>query len=94
VNEQQVKPGKWQIRIMSREPTVIEDKETVYEPDLLPPPIPVIRRMYTLVRRTSYMVNGPNREVWWALDRWDWGRGSWECVMNGKSRLRKGSAPS
>ena len=85
-------PGKWAIRIMSREPTLIQDKEILYEPDLMPPPTAVIRRAYMLVRRTSYMVNGPNREVWWAIDRWVGGR--WETVLEGKSRLRRGAAAS
>lgn len=89
-----IQSGKWQIRIRSEEPHLVENSEVLYEPDLMPPPIPVVQRAYTLVRRTSYMVGAPNREVWWAIDRWVWKNMSWETVVEGKSRLRKGAGPS
>jgi hypothetical protein len=81
---------RWQIRIQSREPHLINDSEILYETTMRP----VLSRCYTLVRRTSYMVGQPNREVLWAVDRWNWRRGEWQTALEGKSRLRKGAGPS
>jgi hypothetical protein len=77
---------KWQIRIRSEEPTLIEYTEMLYEPDM------PMAEVYKLVRRTSYMVEGPNREVWWAVDIWK--NDNWECVIDGKSTLQAGAAAS
>ena len=83
-------PPKWQVRVLSREPTLIDDKEILHVRTMRE----ALERMYTTVRRTSYMVEGPNREVMWALDRWNYNRQEWQCMMNGRSRLRKGAGPS
>jgi hypothetical protein len=77
---------KWQVRIRSEEPTVIDFKEVHYG-NMMP-----THELYTLVRRTSYMVEGPNREVWWAVDIWK--NDAWECIIDGKSKLHKGAAAS
>ena len=81
--------GKWQIRILSREPFLIEDSELLFRPTLRE----VLARCYTTVRRTSYMVGQPNREVLWAIDRWNYKAEKWEPIINGKSRLAKGAGP-
>jgi hypothetical protein len=81
---------KWQIRIRSEEPTVIDFKTIEYDTNA-----PMLE-CYKLIRRTSHMVEGPNREVWWAIDVWK-GRpddGRWECVIDGKSKLKEGATPS
>jgi hypothetical protein len=54
----------------------------------------VLARAYSTVRRTSYMVGQPNREVLWAIDRWNYAKHEWQAIMNGKSRLAKGAGPS
>lgn len=77
--------GKWQLRIRSEEPTLIENTEVVFERTLRP----VMDRMYTMVKRTCYMVNGPNREVMWAIDRWNYRAERWNNICQGKSRLPK-----
>lgn len=79
--------GKWQVRIRSEEPTLIEYAEPMWERTMRP----VMQRCYELSRRTSYMVEGPNREVWFAIDRWNSKRGEWQNICQGKSRLRKGA---
>jgi hypothetical protein len=81
--------GKWQIRILSREPVLIEDSEVLFVSTLRE----VLGRCYTTVRRTSYMVGQPNREVFWAIDRWNYLAHKWEPIINGKSRLAKGAGP-
>jgi len=80
-------PPLWQVRVMSREPTLINDKEILHVRTLRE----VLARTYSTVRRTSYMVNGPHREVMWAIDRWNYNRMEWQCIMNGKSRLKAGA---
>jgi hypothetical protein len=82
--------GRWQIRILSREPWLIENSEIIFRPTLRE----VLERVSTQVRRTSYMVGQPNREVLWAVDRWNYAARRWEPIINGKSRLRKGAGPS
>lgn len=76
---------KWQIRIRSEEPTLIEFKEIHYEPSM------PMEECGKLVWRTSYMVGAPNREVWWAVDLWV--DGHWECKVDGKSRLKETAKP-
>jgi hypothetical protein len=88
VQERNEALSQWQIRIRSKEPTLIEDVEIVHGPFTK-----ARLRLYVLVRRTSYMVNGPNREVLWAIDAWHPKRDKWECVVNGRSRLQQGAAP-
>jgi hypothetical protein len=78
---------KWQIRIRSEEPTLIEYSEILFQPNQ------PMHDLYKLVRRTSYMTEGPNREVWWGVDRWDISGHRWECVMEGKSKLHNGAGP-
>jgi hypothetical protein len=82
--------GKWQIRVLSREPWLIEDSEVLYVRTLRE----VLGRAYSTIRRTSYMVGQPNREVLWAIDRWNYAKHEWQAIMNGKSRLSKGAGPS
>lgn len=80
---------KWQVRIRSQEPTLIEFSETHFGD------FNVARlECYKVARRTSYMVEGPNREVWWAIDWWNPEKRSWECIVDGKSKLHEGAAPS
>lgn len=78
---------QWQIRLRSEEPTLITDTEIVhgsFDKARL--------RLYVLIRRTSYMVSGPNREVLWSLEGWNPKRNAWESVIQGRSRLKPGSA--
>lgn len=75
---------RWQIRILSNEPVKINYTEHVSEPTLRP----VLNRARTLIGRTSYMVNGPNREVMWSIERWITNDRKWVTVMQGRSRLR------
>lgn len=79
---------RFQVRVRSEAPTLIEDAEIVTG-SLAKARV----RCYVLVRRTSYMVNGPNREVLWAIDGWNPKRQKWETVVSGKSTLAAGSAP-
>jgi hypothetical protein len=76
--------NKWQIRIRSEEPTLIEYSEVKYS--FQPPE----EDLFILIRRTSYMTERPHREVMWALDLWHPGAEQWVCCMNGKSRLKTG----
>jgi hypothetical protein len=76
---------KWQIRIRSEDPTLIEYTELLYQPEM------PMMDLYKLVRRTSYMVEGPNREVWWAVDIWDKQKHDWKVTMEGKSKLHNGA---
>lgn len=78
---------KWQIRIRSEEPTVIDFKEMHY--DMKAP----MEECGKLVWRTSYMPGQPNREVWWAVDLWDPSKQEYTCVIDGKSRLRDSAGP-
>jgi hypothetical protein len=77
---------KWQLRIRSEEPTVVDFREAHFGTKA------PMGELYKLIRRTSYQVEGPNREVWWALDIWK--NDQWECIIDGKSKLREGSAAS
>ncbi len=76
---------KWQIRIRSEEPVLIEFSEQHFGP------VAPMGEVYTLVRRTSYQVEGPNREVWWAVDIWK--DDKWVVVTDGKSRLKADMPP-
>lgn len=83
---------KWQIRILSNEPVPINYSEQIRRPNLRP----VIERARTLIGRTSYMVNGPNREVMWSIERWvadGKHKPQWVTVMQGRSRLRPNARP-
>ena len=82
--------GRWQIRVLSREPHLISDSEVIFRRTLRE----VLARAYTTVRRTSYMVGQPNRTVLWAIDRWDYNRNVWVPIINGKSKLREEAGPS
>ena len=77
---------KWQIRIRSEQPTVIDFKSEEYDTNA-----PMLE-CYKLIRRTSFMVNGPNREVWWAIDLWDSKKHKWETVVDGKSTLKQNAS--
>jgi len=78
----------WRIRIRSWEPTLIDDTEIVYGSVEK-----ALARTYQIVSRTSYMVTGPNREVYWAIDAFSKKLRDWEQVVDGKSRLKAGSVP-
>ena len=82
----------WQIRMLSHEPVKVNYSETVHQRTLRP----VLERARTLIGRTSYMVNGPNREVLWSIERWvadGKHKPGWVTVMQGRSTLRKGLKP-
>jgi hypothetical protein len=81
--------GRWQIRLLCKQPTLIQDKEELCVPTMRE----VMDRCRVLIGRTSYMVNGPNREVLWAIDRWNTRTQAWVCMLNGKSRLARGEKP-
>lgn len=84
---------KWQIRIQSHEPAEINYNEEMRSPNLRP----VLDRCRTLVGRTSYMVNGPNREVYWSIERWvadGKTKPQWVTVIQGRSIMRKGLKPA
>jgi hypothetical protein len=83
---------KWQIRILSREPVVINYAEQMREATLRP----VMARTRTLIGRTSYMVNGPNREVKWSVERWvadGNAKPQWITVTQGRSTLKATAKP-
>jgi len=82
-------PNTWRILIVSREPTYIDDSE-VLQGTLRE----VLERSRILVGRTSYMVNGPNREVFWSIEVWNRKRQDWQQVCENKSRLNEGLMPS
>lgn len=79
----------WQIRVMSKEPTLIQDKELISARTLRE----VMERARVTVTRTSYMVNGPNREVKWSVDRWNYKKQEWQSIIQGTSRLTEGRKP-
>lgn len=83
---------KWQIRILSHEPVEIKYTEQLRQPTMRP----VVERARTLIGRTSYMVNGPNREVMWSIERWvanGKNKPQWITVMQGRSTLRPNARP-
>jgi hypothetical protein len=76
---------RWQVRIEVDEPNVIRDSEVMDRQDMRD----VMARAMQQVARASYMVNGPNREVRWAIDLWGHnGRQVWTNVCIGKSTLK------
>jgi hypothetical protein len=80
---------KWQIRIRSEEPYLIDNEETLDGWTMED----IYQRLYITIHRTSYMVNQPNRWVWWAVDRWSYKKGGWVNLINGKSRLHADAKP-
>lgn len=78
----------YRVRIESKEPVVIRNEEIVYNSWKT-----AIERAYLLARRTSYMVNAPNRTVYWAVDRWSMNRREWVTCIERVSRLREGASP-
>lgn len=79
--------AKFQIRIMANDPETLDVTEyyTTWRE--------VLQRAYILSRRTSYSVNGRNREVMCSIERWSNKIGKWVSVFQAKSRLRDGSGP-
>jgi hypothetical protein len=73
----------WQVRIMVKEPWEIKDTQLFNGTFDL-----VLDRAMTDVARTSYMVNGPNREVYWSIEQWETGKHKWRPVMQGRSRVK------
>jgi hypothetical protein len=78
----------YQIRILSRDPVELEDTSRFTGTWN-----GALNRAYILARRTSYMVNGPNREVWGTIDRMNKTSREWETVFEFKTRLREGAGP-
>lgn len=80
--------AKYQIRILSREPVELRDTEihmNTWEW--------VLTRCYEQCKRTSYMVNGPNREVWFSIERWSHKRREFITIYQGKTKLKEGVKP-
>lgn len=86
---QPIQTPKYQIRIRSEEPVLIDDTDVLIGWTAKD----VWTRLYYTIHRTSYMVNAPNRWVWWAVDRWSYKTNQWVCLQNGKSRLDEGAKP-
>lgn len=80
----------WRILIVSKEPVYIDDAEVMQARVFRE----VLERTRILAGRTSYMVNGPNREVFWAIEMWNRKRQDWQQICDGKSRMRAGGKPS
>lgn len=79
----------WKIRVMSQEPTLIDDTSrftgTATE---------VHARAYILARRTSFMVNGPNRWVFgYILGQSSKNPDRWVQVFNFKTKLIEEGGP-
>jgi hypothetical protein len=83
------KTNTWRILIVSREPTYIDDSEIMQDPYFRP----VLERARILVGRTSYMVNGPNRDVYWAVELWNRKAQNWQQICEAVSRMPKGMKP-
>ena len=79
---------RFQIRIRSDQPTLIQNKEEFYGPYR-----DANHRAYILARRTSYMVNGPNREVMVSIEIYHYPSDKWETVFQAKTRLKEGARP-
>jgi hypothetical protein len=84
------KVNTWRILIVSREPVYIDDHEVLQARTFRE----TLDRCRVLVGRTSYMVNGPNREVFWAVEMWNRKQQEFQQICDGKSRLRRGAKPS
>lgn len=84
---------RWQIRILSDKPWIIQDAEEIHTNELRD----VLARTGLLVHRTSWMVNGPNREVCWAVDEFkgskDGSEGNWLNRISGKTTVPKRYGP-
>lgn len=78
----------WMIRIRSEKPTVIDFSE-----EMRGDGNDVNNRAYQLARRTSYMVNGPNREVMVSVERFSFRRAKWITVFQLKTKLKDGAGP-
>jgi hypothetical protein len=79
----------WRILIVSREPVYIDDSEIMQARTFRD----VLERARVLVGRTSYMVNGPNREVFWSIEVWNRKAHTWQTICENKSRLKEGIKP-
>jgi hypothetical protein len=79
--------ARFQIRIMADDPQT-EDTTEYYAPWT-----DVLQRAYVLARRTSYAVNGRNREVRVSIERWSNKDHTWKSVFQAKTRLREGAGP-
>jgi hypothetical protein len=77
-------PRRWKIDIISHQPVELHDTEFIDNKDVRP----VIYRCYTQVARTSFMVNGPNREVYWTISQWNDKRRVWEEIASGRSKVK------
>ena len=79
---------RWRIRIMSKEPVLIDDTSA-----FTGTPTEAHQRAYVLARRTSFMVNGPNREIWGYVEGYSTKKREFIRVFEFKTRLREGSEP-
>jgi hypothetical protein len=75
---------RFQLRLHVEAPFEIDDTELMDAQDLRA----VGGRMMVNVARASYMVNGPNREVFWEINLWSTKRHRWEQIAEGKSRQK------
>jgi len=76
----------WLFRLRSTEPYLIEDHEVILGLR------PMLERGRTLMERTSFMTNGPNREVLFDMARWTPGKG-WVSQKQGTYTMKKGDRP-
>jgi len=83
---------RFMVRVHSDEPVKMEDHQvfTLFDPNL------IHERARQMIARSSFMapVNGPNREVYWSIEWWNPGRGTWETMQQGRSRLKPDVTPS
>lgn len=86
----------WQVRTRSEQPFIMEDQQQFTAPYGMAPeeglPI-VMREARIMIGRASYMVNGPNREVMWSVERWDTNIYDWVTVVQGRSKVKSGAMP-
>jgi hypothetical protein len=73
---------RFRVSIRSHEPVELNDEELIDNQDLTE----VFDRAMTSVARASFMVEGPNREVFWSISVWQDAR--WLLVMEGRSRVK------
>lgn len=74
----------FQLHTYADEPNRVRDIERRDERDIQE----VISRMMVNAARVSYIVDGPNREVYWMIAMFCNNHGRWEMIAEGKSKLR------
>jgi hypothetical protein len=83
IPERTISVRRFCIRLLVKKPWPINDQEIMDKQDFRE----VVERAMILVARASYMVNGPNREVFWSIE-WLSSPHHWETVMQGRSRIK------